>query len=63
MESVPTDILNNGKLHSIDVIFKNESVLGDKITTQSQAIDKGFIHKILNQNGQELVTGETFWKY
>ena len=32
MESVPTDILNNGKLNSIDMIFKNESVLGDKIT-------------------------------
>ena len=63
MESVPTDILNKGRLHSIDVIFKNESVLGDKITTQSQAIDKGFIHRILNQNEQELVTGETFWKH
>jgi medium-chain acyl-[acyl-carrier-protein] hydrolase len=62
MESVPTDILNNGTLCSIDMIFKNESVLGDKITTQSQAIDKGFIHRILNQNEQELVTGETVWE-
>ena len=62
MESVPTDILNKGILKSIDMIFKNESVLGDKITTQSQAIDDGFIHRILNQNGQELVTGETVWE-
>jgi medium-chain acyl-[acyl-carrier-protein] hydrolase len=61
LESVPTDILNDSVLSSIDMIFKNESVLGDKITTQSQAIEKGFIHKILNQNGQELVTGETVW--
>ena len=62
MESVPTEILNDGKLISIDLVFKNESVLGDKITTQSQAINKGFIHRILNQNGQELVIGETVWK-
>jgi medium-chain acyl-[acyl-carrier-protein] hydrolase len=61
LESIPTDILNDGTLSSIDMIFKNESVLGDKITTQSQAIDNSFIHKILNQNGQELVTGETVW--
>jgi len=61
MESVPTDILNNGTLKSIDMIFKNESVLGDKITTQSQGIDQKYIHKIINQNGQELVTGETVW--
>jgi medium-chain acyl-[acyl-carrier-protein] hydrolase len=49
-------------LSSIDMIFKNESVLGDKITTQSQAIDQGFVHKIVNQNGVELVTGETVWR-
>ncbi len=61
LESVPTDILNDSVLSSIDMIFKNESVLGDKIMTQSQAIEEGFIHKILNQNGQELVTGETVW--
>ncbi|PWK28498.1 acyl-ACP thioesterase [Arcicella aurantiaca] len=61
LESIPTDILNNGTLRSIDMIFKNESVFGDKITTQSQAIENGFIHRILNQNGQELVTGETIW--
>ena len=63
LESVPTDILNDGTLHSIDMIFKNESILGDKIITQSQIIDKRFIHRILNQNGQELVTGETVWKH
>jgi acyl-ACP thioesterase len=62
MESVPTPILNRGTLKSIDIVFKNESVLGDKITTQSQGIDKGFIHRIINQNGQELVTGETVWE-
>ena len=61
MESVPTEVLNNGTLSSIDMIFKNESILGDKITTQSQLIEKGFIHRILNQNEQELVTGETVW--
>jgi medium-chain acyl-[acyl-carrier-protein] hydrolase len=61
LESIPTDTLNNGTLRSIDMIFKNESIFGDKITTQSQAIEHGFIHKILNQNGQELVTGETIW--
>ena len=62
MESIPTEILNKGILHSIDMIFKNESVLGDKITTQSQGIEQGFIHRIINQNGQELVTGETVWE-
>lgn len=62
MESVPTDILNNGTLKSIDMIFKNESILGDKITTQSQGIDQRFIHRIINQHGQELVTGETVWE-
>ncbi len=62
LESVPTDILNDNTLSSIDINFKNESVLGDKITTQSQAIEEGFIHKIQNQNGQELVTGETVWR-
>jgi medium-chain acyl-[acyl-carrier-protein] hydrolase len=61
LESIPTETLNNGTLRSIDMIFKNESVFGDKITTQSQAIENGFIHRILNQNGQELVTGETIW--
>lgn len=62
MESVPTDILNRCELSSIDLIFKNESILGDKITTQSQTLNKGFIHRILNQHGQELVTGETVWE-
>jgi hypothetical protein len=61
MESVPADILNHGTLKSIDMIFKNESVLGDKITTQSQEMNERFIHRILNQHGQELVTGETVW--
>ncbi len=61
MESIPTEVLNKGILRSIDMIFKNESVLGDKITTQSQGIEQGFIHRIINQNGQELVTGETVW--
>lgn len=61
LESIPTDILNNGDLKTIDIVFKNESIFGDKITTQSQAIEKGFIHRILNQNGQELVIGETIW--
>ena len=61
MESVPVELLNNGKIQSIDIIFKNESVLGDKIITQSQAIENGFIHRILNQNLVELVTGETVW--
>ena len=62
MESIPTDILNNGTLKSIDMIFKNESILGDKITTQSQTIAQGFNHRIINQHGQELVTGETVWE-
>ncbi|MES2517702.1 MAG: acyl-ACP thioesterase domain-containing protein [Bacteroidota bacterium] len=61
MESIPSEILNNGTLNSIDMIFKNESILGDKITTQSQSIEQGFIHRIINQDGQELVTGETIW--
>jgi medium-chain acyl-[acyl-carrier-protein] hydrolase len=61
MESVPVELLNNGKMQSIDLVFKNESVLGDSITTQSQAIENGFIHRILNQNSQELVIGETVW--
>ena len=62
MESVPTEILKNGTLSSIDMIFKNESMLGDKVTTQSQSINGGFIHRIVNQHGQELVTGETLWE-
>ncbi len=61
MESIPTEVLNNGKLNSIDMIFKNESILGDKITTQSQAFGKAFVHRISNQNEQELVIGETVW--
>ena len=61
MESVPVELLNNGKMKSIDIIFKNESILGDKIITQSQALENGFIHRILNQNLVELVTGETVW--
>jgi len=62
MESIPTEVLNKGILRSIDMIFKNECILGDKITTQSQGIEQGFIHRIINQNGQELVTGETIWE-
>jgi medium-chain acyl-[acyl-carrier-protein] hydrolase len=61
MESVPVGLLNDGKIQSIDMIFKNESILGDRIVTQSQAIENGFIHRILNQNSQDLVTGETIW--
>ena len=61
MESVPVDLLNHGRILSIDMIFKNESFLGDSIITQSQAIENGFIHRIVNQNLQDLVTGETVW--
>lgn len=61
MESVSVELLNHGKIQSIDIVFKNESFLGDSIVTQSQAISNGFIHRILNQHSQELVTGETIW--
>ena len=62
MESVPVELLNDGRIQSIDLIFKNESVLGDSIITQSQALENGFIHRILNQDLLELVTGETVWE-
>lgn len=61
MESVPTKVLNEGVLKTFDIIFKNESIFGDKIITQSQQIGEGFVHKMVNQNGLELVTGETVW--
>lgn len=61
MESVPTNVLNDGVLKTFEIIFKNESLFGDKIITQSQRGKDGFIHKMVNQNGLELVTGETIW--
>ncbi len=61
MESVPAEVLNNGVLKTFEIIFKNESLYGDKIITQSQKRTEGFTHKMLNQNGLELVTGETVW--
>lgn len=61
MESVPTNVLNDGVLKTFEIIFKNESVFGDKVITQSQRVGEGFVHKMVNQNGLELVTGETVW--
>lgn len=61
MESVATDVLNNGRLVTFDIIFKNESLFGDKIITQSQQMNETFVHKMMNQNGLELVTGQTVW--
>ena len=62
IESVPTDHLKSHRLSSLEIVFKAESVLDDKIRSRSGPSGPNrFLHQIVNQEGVELVRALTQW--
>jgi medium-chain acyl-[acyl-carrier-protein] hydrolase len=57
VDAIPSEILNENSIKSLDFQFKNESILNEKLIIQALKIEDGFIHKITSENGKEIVRG------
>ncbi len=66
MDVLPLDIHKEKSLKRIDIIFKMESVYGDHIISEAQAVtgkDGVFAHRIIKKDtGKEITQGRTFWE-
>ena len=61
-ESLPFEYLQAHRLKCLEIIFRAESVMDDKISSRSYEVSPGeFLHQIVNQNGVELVRAVTQW--
>lgn len=67
IESVPLDIVTNYTLVNMKITYKKETKYGENIRVLTSFKDmedkKIFIHRILNENGEEVTLGETTWKF
>lgn len=66
IESVPLDIVTKYTLVNMKITYKKETKYGENIRVLTSLKDmenkKIFIHRILNENGEEVTLGETTWK-
>jgi len=62
LESLPPNYLESHSLSCLEIVFKAESVLGDKVISRSGKTGRDkFLHQIVNQEGVELVRALTKW--
>lgn len=62
IESLAPDYLKTHQLSCLEIIFKAESVLDDRIISRSgQSGPNQFLHQIVNQDEVELVRAQTQW--
>ncbi|MCB0837331.1 MAG: acyl-ACP thioesterase [Bacteroidetes bacterium] len=62
VESLPTKFVEEHTLREIELIFKAEGLLEDIMTVDSHFVDTATcVHRLQNQNGNELILGRTIW--
>lgn len=63
LDTLPIKIYNKLSLTQIDLIFKAESKLEEKLTAIAEEKEgKSFLHQIKNESGKEIVRAKTSWK-
>ena len=63
MEFLPHSHIKKKSLTEIELIFKNEALLGDRLIADSHFGDEdNCIHRLKNSEGKELILGVTKWK-
>ena len=68
IEAIPVDIIKELKIAGIKIDYLKECFYGDTITSQAEVskepLEKGIkiIHRILNHEGKEITTAETYWE-
>ncbi|MCP4438290.1 MAG: hypothetical protein GY810_05035 [Aureispira sp.] len=63
LETVDDEVLNNAKLHTLDLQYKAESLWKDELVAECQKIDEStFLHKLLRKSDkQELAIAKSQW--
>ena len=63
-EAVPAEYLHTHELQTIDVVFRAECVMGDRILAQTQDMGDGrFLHQLIRAEDQkEVVLAYTVWR-
>ena len=64
LETVPDELLQNGRLNRIDIVYKLECKWKEKIVCETQIIDKQhLLHRLVRKSDRkELSTAETRWE-
>lgn len=62
IESLPYTFLNAHRLRKLEIVYKAECFLNDRITAKSQLIDeKEFVHSLVKNGSTELVRATSSW--
>lgn len=62
LEAIPNDFLLENSIKNIDILYRAECRLGEKVISKVQQIDeKIFLHQLINGDGKELMTARTKW--
>jgi len=64
LEGIGEDILKEYKLRKLEVVYKKETKYGTDIISQTQSIkglEPEYLHRIQDQQGQDLAIGRTIW--
>ncbi len=63
LETLPVEVLKNNQIREIDIVFKQETQLGDKIILYAEPIDDAsFFHQITSETGKVIIQAKTVWK-
>jgi len=62
LEALPSNFLKENNIKNLDILYRAECRLGEKVNSQVQQIDeKTYLHLLSDANGKELMTARTKW--
>lgn len=64
LEALPSDYLTSHDIKSLNILYRSECRLGDKVVSEVQQLEENvFLHRLrLEADGKELMTARTVWE-
>jgi len=62
LEAMPSDFLLNSQIKNLDILYRAECRLGEKVTSAVEQVEENtFIHRLSSSEGKELMLAKTEW--